>query len=700
MNVLGGLRVLALVLLSALSLFIVFSDAAQALRHAVFDSYQRFFPLERTTHPVVIVAIDEEALRRYGQWPWPRTRVAELVQRISEQQPASIGFDIFFPEPDRFSPAAMAAELPILTTELRRALEGMPSNDSLLADAIRGRNVVLGISGETYLDQRFPTAPTAPPIVRAPQVDKTLRPYLGRIGTIDVIDRAAASRGLMNSGPADQVVREVPLVANVQGTLVASLGTEALRVATGQGIRIVAKPAGLLELRFGPVVTQLQDTGLTWLRIGRHDPDRFVLAHNVLERKVDPETFRSKVVLVGVSGIGVLDHKTTPLGEFVPGVEIHAQVVENLFNGVALTRPAIATRIEAAALLVCGLILIVMVPRLSALQGIHLALGLVILLVGAGVLAFLHLDMLLDPAWPAIGTVAVFGSVVVGTLSETERQRRQLREQAAHMAGEVDAARRIQMGLLPDPRETLDNDRRFRIATLLEPARTVGGDFYDCFMADPDHLFFVVADVSGKGLPAALFMASVKSTVKSAALRGGRMGEILTRAQGDIAHENPEQLFVTIFAAQLDLREGVLEFCNAGHEPPFLRTPQGIPERLASAGGPPLCVVEDFEYPTDRRQLVPGEWIVVVTDGATEAMNPAREFFGVERLRTSLSWMPDPVEPAEIVRRLREDVTRFAAGAEAPDDLTLVALRWEGTVEGSAVQVERRRGERRAQPRS
>jgi serine phosphatase RsbU (regulator of sigma subunit) len=186
----------------------------------------------------------------------------------------------------------------------------------------------------------------------------------------------------------------------------------------------------------------------------------------------------------------------------------------------------------------------------------------------------------------------------------------------------------------------------------------------------------------------------VKSTVKSAAMRGGRVGEILTRAQDEIAHENSEQLFVTIFAGQLDLRSGALEFSNAGHEPPFLRTPKGSPERLASAGGPPLCVVEDFAYPTDRRQLAAGEWLVVVTDGVTEAMNPKREFFGVERLRTALSWMPDPVEPEEIVRRLREDVARFSDGAEAADDVTLLALRWEGFPEGQP-PAERRSTDRR-----
>lgn len=659
----------------------------------MFDRYQRIFPLERVSNPVTIVVIDEEDLRRYGQWPWPRTRMAELVERIAEHKPLAIGFDIYFPEPDRFSPAVIAAELPILPTNLRHALEGLPSNDAVLADAIRGKPVVLGIQGEEGPDARFPQPPRSAPIVRPAGIDEAIRAYPGHIRSIDALDSAAASRGLMNSGPVDQVIRQVPLVASVQGTLVPSLGIETLRVGIDAGAKIERATGGLLRLRFGDALASMEPSGVAWLRIGRHDPSRFVFAHQVLERTVNPEALRDKAVLVGINGLGWLDFKTTPLGEFVPGVEIHAQIIENIVNGVQLARPAIAPRIEAAALVVCGLILIVLVPRLSALQGIHLAFGLVVLLVGGGVLAFLHLDWLLDPAWPAIGTMAVFGSVVVGTLSEAERQRRQLREQAAHMAGEVDAARRIQMGLLPNPSETLGGDRRFRIAATLEPARTVGGDFYDCFMVDSEHLFFVVADVAGKGLPAALFMASVKSTLKSAALRGGRVGEVLSRAQAEIETENPEQLFVTVFAGQIDLRTGSLEFSNAGHEPPYLRTPNGTPERLTSAGGPPLCVVEEFAYGTDLRQLLPGEWLVVVTDGVTEATNARREFFGVERLRTSLSWLPDPVEPTEIVRRVKDDVTRFSAGAEAADDVTVMSVRWEGFPDGPP--AERRKGDRR-----
>ena len=674
----GGLRLLALVLLASLSLFTLFSPTAQILRNAVFDGYQRLFPLEPGAAPVVVVLIDENSIARHGQWPWPRTKMAGLIEAIARHRPAAIGLDLIFPEPDRFSPAQIAAQLPLLPDDLKRALDSFPSNDARFADAIRGKDVVLGISAENQADPRFARAPASAPMVVTPEALAALRRYPGHIGNVEVIDAAAAGRGLLNSGPVDQVVRVVPLVAQVQGNLVPSLGVETLRVAIDAGLRL--KPAGndLLELSFGDAVTRLQDDGNTWLRFGTYEPGNSIPAVEVMSGDTSGERLRDKLVLVGVSGLGLQDYKTTPLGQFIPGVNIHAQVIENIYNRVSLVRPAYAHYIEVALMLLFGLALILAVPRLSAMQGINVAMGMSVVLVGVGVIAFVHQSILFDFAWPTIGTVGVFLASVVGTLSEAERQRRVLREQAAHMAGEVDAARRIQMGLLPNPDETLAHDRRFRLAATLEPARTVGGDFYDCFMVDARRLVFVVADVSGKGLAAALFMAAAKSHIKSAALREHEIGEALTQAQDEIARENPEQLFVTAFAGSLDVQTGVLEYANAGHEPPFRRKRHGAPERLGPPGGPPLCVVEDYDYPTERLQLESGEWLCIVTDGATEAMNRAREFFGTDRLRTSLSWVAEDAPPHEVVRRLRDDVQRFADGAEPADDITLMALRWDG----------------------
>ena len=662
-------------LLGALSLLLLEAPpAVQGLRHFVFDGYQRIFTLERVSHPVTIVVVDEASLASYGQWPWPRTRMAELLERIHAARPAAIGVDLFFPEPDRFSPDRFAEEVPGVPEEFVRWLRGQPGNDERLAQTLRGKRVVLAIAGG-HPDPRFANPPTTSPVRIKGEVK--LNNYPGHIRSLDAIDGAAASRGLMNAGPEDQVVRRVPYVANVQGVVVPSLGVETLRVALGAPLAL-STYGGLVQLRFGEVATTVQGDGTGWLRMGPHDPERFLSAHDVLSGKYRPEVLRDKIVLVGHTALSLLDFKTTPLGEFVPGVEIHAQIVENLFNGVSLVRAETAPLLEVGAMVICSLLVILLVPRLTALEGVNLVAGLVVLLVGSGLIAFRHYGWLFDPIWPSLGTLSVFGTVVVGTLSITERQRRQLRDQAARMAGEVDAARRIQMGLLPDPQDAIAGDPRVKLAALLEPARSVGGDFYECFRIDADRIFLIVGDVSGKGLPAALFMASVKSLLKSAALRGGDVGEILTRALAELTSENPEQLFVTAFAATFDAAAGELSYSNAGHEPPFVRAPGGDPERLGRSGGPPLGALDAFDYPTAKRAFVPGEWLCIATDGATEALNPAKQFFGTERLRAALAALPQDIEPAELVKALRAEVDRFADGADAADDLTLLALRWEG----------------------
>jgi len=663
------------VLLAALALLLLQSPGpVNGLRFLVFDGYQRLFPLERVSHPVTIVVIDEPSLAKYGQWPWPRTRIAELISRIDAGRPAAIGVDLFFPEPDRFSPEAVANELPAMPAEFALWLKQQPGNDARFAQVLSGKRVVLALAGGDP-DPRFADPPTVNPVRIVGEVK--VNNYPGHIRSLDAIDRAAASRGLMNAGPEDQVVRRVPLVATVQGVVVPSLGVETLRVALGAPLTL-SRDGELIAMRFGDVATRVQQDGTAWLRMGRHDPERFISAVDVLSGTVRAESLRDKVVLVGNTGLSLLDFKTTPLGEFVPGVEIHAQVVENLFDGVWLVRPESALVVEAVAMVVCGLLLILLVPRLTALEGTNVLAGLIVVMLGAGIIAFRHYGWLFDPVWPALGTFAVFGTVVVGSLSISERQRRQLRDQAVRMAGEVDAARRIQMGLLPDPSDTEAGDLRIKLAALLEPARTVGGDFYDCFRVDADRIFIVVGDVSGKGLPAALFMASVKSLLKSAALRGGEVGAILTRAQSEIGIENPEQLFVTAFLGIFDASTGELTFSNAGHEPPLLRAPGGKAERIAPSDGPPLGAVDEFSYPTQRHRFTPGEWICVFTDGANEAMNRSREFYGNERLRAALDAMPQKMEPDELIRRIRSDVKAFANGAEPADDLTLLVLRWHG----------------------
>jgi serine phosphatase RsbU (regulator of sigma subunit) len=301
--------------------------------------------------------------------------------------------------------------------------------------------------------------------------------------------------------------------------------------------------------------------------------------------------------------------------------------------------------------------------------------ALLALLAATGLVAF-RAGYLLNIAAPALAAAFLFATLLASTLAEADRQRRLLREAQARVAGELEAARRIQMGLLPAPRELFAAERRFRLEALLEPARTVGGDFYDCFMLDEDRLFFLVGDVSGKGLAASLFMALSKSLLKSIALRGARdPAEIFNQANAEISRDNPESLFVTAFAGVFDARTGRLAFCNAGHEPPLACQPGGSPQRVRHSGGPPLCVIRDFTYLSSELMLEPGGWLCVVTDGVTEAMNPRGELYGSARMLEAVGAHSDP---ALIAAALRDDVRRFAGTAEQSDDLTLLCVRRNG----------------------
>ncbi len=636
-------------------------------------------PRERVSNRVVVVDIDEKALAAHGQWPWPRDLVADLVKRIAGGKPLVIGMDIFFPEPDRYSPGVVAARLEGTAPDIAARLRGLPSNDALLGKALAAVPSVLGVAGLENRDPRFAGPPRAPPVRYLDGAGEKLRAYPGHLRNVPEVDAGAAGHGLYSIDLESGVARQLQMVARFDQATVPTLAVEMIRVALGAPLTIAPSLGGTLEMRFGEYAVPMQPDGKAYVRYGHSQRDRLVSAAGVLDGSVDASQFEEKLVLVGFTGLGLVDLVATPLGETVFGVENHAQAAEAILEGQFLRRIELAPRIEAALLVAFGLGLFVLVPRTNAQRSAALLAAGSVALLAAGAAAFRFSGLLFDPVGPVLGAVAVFGVMQAGSLAEAQRQRQQLREQAARMAGELDAAKRIQMGLLPDPREVLSAENRVDVAALLEPARTVGGDFYDCFMLDDRRLFFVVADVSGKGLPASLFMASVKSIIKSAALTvEGSLGGVLARAQDEIHRENPESLFVTALACVLDLETGELEYANAGHEPAWSHQPHGKPERLDASGGPPLCVLDVYSYPSTRRTLQRGEWLLALSDGAAEAMNPAKEFFGAERLGTSLGWLGDAPEAFAIVTRVRDDVRRFSAGAEPADDLTLLAIRWIG----------------------
>jgi adenylate cyclase len=404
---------------------------------------------------------------------------------------------------------------------------------------------------------------------------------------------------------------------------------------------------------------------------------------------VAADLFDQRLVLLGVTGLGLVDLPITPLGP-MPGTEIHAQLLENILEGRLAKRPAWVAVVEPALTAALALLLILLLPALRLRWFFPVGL---LTLAGLGGLGFAawHVQLwLVDVATPAVGDAVVFVALLGGSLAEADAQRRRLRREleiqrlaAAKLEGELAAAFRIQMGMLPKP-ASLPPDPRFDLEAVLTPALHVGGDLYDFFPIDDDRFFMVVGDVSGKGVDASLFMALGKALCKSCALRGEQdIGAIVRRANAEISRDNPGDMFITLFAGILDLATGELQFCNAGHDAPFIVRKDTPPYQIVCEGGPALCWAPEWPYVTERHQMQPGEIICLLTDGVTEATNRAGELMGHERTGAAIHGLPPGSTSMEAVARLRHAVDCFLAGAALSDDLTLLALRWLGP-EGSA----------------
>jgi len=425
---LAGLALLALLLL----LRVADPPAVSGLRNAAFDVYQQVKPREAQPVPVTILDIDDPSIEEFGQWPWPRSRVAEMVSKVAGAGAVAIAFDIVFAEPDRLSPAQVARDNPALPDEVRARLRSLPDNDAMLARAMRQTRV---ITGQTSVRS-----------ARANRTDKAAmrtvphailgadpRPFLPRfpdvVRNLDIIEDAAAGRGVFSVRPdPDGIYRRVPMVMLVQDTIRLGLSPELLRVATGgNAFAVRSNEAGIDGVVLGGKTIRTGPDGSVWPYLTPSLPARYVAAGDVLADRVAPGRLAGQLVLVGTSAIGLEDFRPTPLGTPMAGVEIHAQLLENILTGTLLNRPNYAVAVELVTVLVLSGLVIVLVPVIGARLIIALA---VVLLGGyAGLSYYLFHDMriLIDPTWPVLGTVLTLMLMSSANYLREERQKQQIR---------------------------------------------------------------------------------------------------------------------------------------------------------------------------------------------------------------------------------------------------------------------------------
>ena len=400
-------------------------------RHAVFDQFQRWHPRTYQEAPVRIVDIDDESLRKFGQWPWPRSRLADLTQRLQDAGAAAIGFDMVFPEADRTSPASML-EIWKTTPEIRAQLAQLPDHDALWAQALSRGRVALGFAPDRkeYRDTQLPAIKA-----RFVELNARAEPFVprftGSVRSLPNLVAAAQGHGGFAFVPdPDGVVRRVPMLLSLGDKLYPSLATEILRVAENAQ-NITARSVeghGLEELRIGKVTLPTTPNGEAWVYYSEPVPERTIPAWKVLEGAVGASELSGKLLVVGTSAPGLMDMRFNALGKIIPGVEIHAQLLEQALEGTGLERPQWSELAELSLLIVGALFVGMVALGVGAVPSLG-----VFLLLLAGVwwsawLAFRDGGLLLDPAAPTMAFALTFVASSIVRHVGTERRQRWVKQ--------------------------------------------------------------------------------------------------------------------------------------------------------------------------------------------------------------------------------------------------------------------------------
>ena len=426
----------------ALALHVRAPRFVESLRFQVFDAYQRLAPRPPSSAPVLVVDIDDQSLRRIGQWPWPRTRVAELIHRLHAAGAALIGLDVILAEPDVTSPenvVALWADAEA-TPSIRDAVKNLPSHDAVLAHAIRTAPVVTG-----FALTRRPNAvrPPRPYHIRVagPDPVAVLPEFEGAIANLPRIDAGARGVGGFNFLPAvDGVLRRIPLVLRIGEEISPSFTAEMLRVLLGvDEYEIRVEDAGvdgalpaIEAVVVGGLVIPTDEAGRMWLHYSRPEERRSISAWRVLTGDIGDGVLSGQVIAVGTSAAGLKDLRATPLDLAAAGVAVHATAVEQMLLGHFLRRPAWVEPVELVYTLLLGLVLILLLRRLKALGCLTLGALAVAAAASFSWYAYTEHRLLVDPVLPSLAALLVYMGGSLINFARTEAERRRVRTAFGH----------------------------------------------------------------------------------------------------------------------------------------------------------------------------------------------------------------------------------------------------------------------------
>ena len=576
-----------------------------------YDLYQNIFEEDFSTNKVVIVDIDEKSIEKIGQFPWRRDVYSTILENLNSAEVSTIAFDIFFSEEDTQNPVKIFKEF-----NLNINSENILNSDELFLGSIKKSNVILPLVGATKEVKKNNFSPKANIITKGEDPLNYLYNYQGYISSLDKFNNAAKGLGSISIiDSEDGILRYVPLILNIDNEIIPSLSLEAVRLYNKEKSYLIqTDQSGIQLIKTRSTNFLTNENGLNFVKFKKIPTNTYVSASDIYENNFDQTNLKDKIILIGSSAEGVFDLVKIPTGKIIPGVQVHANIIENILSKDFLKINYVTKIAENIILLISLIVILTIANYFKPIYSILNYILLIIILFSISILFYK------ENYFVEVYNVILFNSLLFIYLlysrfveenkSSIENEKKQLvLKKEREIAGEV------QKKLFPIEK----NIENFVYAKNV-PARDVSGDYYDYIKVSDEEIYFTLADVSGKGIKAGMLMANASSVFKSFSKLKFPINQLAQNINNQVKESSYKGMFITAVIGKLNISSKEVEFVNFGHESIMCFDKNKKSFSYIKAERPPLGLLNIKDPQTIKTTNInlKDKNIFIYTDGVTE----------------------------------------------------------------------------------
>ena len=648
------------------ALKIINIDIVKKISLINYDFYQKTL-VKGEVKNITIIDIDEKSIAAIGQFPWRRDVYAKILSQLNQYNPASVAFDIFFSEEDKQNPKNLLIELK-KNNNISENIEVLDTN-KIFIDEIKKTKAILPVVG---VIKKNIVINNSKPKLRIISKGSNPKNYLfkfnGKITSLEKINNAATGIGSISLLPGiDGIIRSVPILLNIDDQIWPSLSLESIRVSNDQkNLLIETNDTGIQSIKTRKNIFTADNNGIINIKYKDFKKNNYISAIDIINNNFDKNRIENKIILIGSSAQGLFDIVKISNGRVVPGVEVHAHIINNILTDDSIKKNLFTNSIENILLIIVLILLVLLPSKTKPKYSILFFIGCLVTINLISIIVF-YQNLYIDSLYSSIcGTLIFTVSLYFRYLDENsialENEKKQLvLKKEREIAGEV------QKKLFP-----VNKEIEKYVFAKNTPAKDVSGDYYDYYKVNDNEFFFTLADVSGKGIKAGILMANAASVFRSLAKMNSSLSKTAMYINNQVKDSSYQSMFITAVIGKINIEKKEMEYVNIGHEP-MMVLDASFDFKYLDATLPPLgmMMVKNEDHFKTTTMDIADKTILIYTDGLTEGYINNKEELTVTGFENEIKKIKS-TDPKEIIEHVSSILTKDLN--ELRDDITCLGI--------------------------